>query len=271
MPDMKDVLLVEKNERVCTLTLNRPENRNGLNIELMQRLIEELKSINTDPDTRVVILRGAGNKVFSTGMDLADEVSKGKAPEDLPSDIDSYTPIIRAMMNSVIDCRCPVIAMISGAAFSAACDLTVCCDLRVADGTSSFSMLPIRVGTTYMFDSIQRFINLVGVGYTKELFFTASPVTTKRALEMGLVNYVVQAKELLPTTWALAQNIAGLAPLAVSGTKMTITQLLKYQQAPDKRQKAELDAISDIARYSEDIKEAAKAFFEGRKPNYTGK
>jgi enoyl-CoA hydratase len=268
---VKDVLLVAKKERVCTLSLNRPENRNGLNIELMQCLTAEMKSINMDPDIRVVILRGAGNKVFSAGIDLAGEVAKGKSPEELPSDIDSYTPIIRSMMNSIMDCRCPVIAMISGDAFAAACDLIVCCDLRVATGTSRFSMHPVRVGTTYMFDGIQRFINLVGVGYTKELLLTASPVSAKRALKMGLVNYVVQAKELLPATEALARNIAGLAPLAVSGTKKIITNLLKYQQTPDVKQKAELNAISDIARYSEDIKEAARAFFEGRKPDYTGK
>ncbi len=268
---MKDVLLVEKKERICTLSLNRPENNNGLNIELMQRLTGEMNSINRDPDTRVVILRGAGDKVFSTGIDLAGEVAKGKAPEELPLDIDSYTPILRDMMNSIADCRCPVIAMIYGDAFAGACDLIVSCDLRVATETSRFSMHPVRVGTTYMFDGIQRFINLVGVGYTKELFLTASPVSAKRAQEMGLVNYVVQAKQLLPTTRALAQNIAELAPLAVSGTKEIITKLLRYQQTPDEKQKAELNAISDISKHSEDIKEAIKGVFEGRKPNFTGK
>jgi enoyl-CoA hydratase/carnithine racemase len=268
---MKNVLLVEKKGRVRTLSLNRPENNNGLNIELMRRLTEEMRSINTDPDTRAVILRGAGKKVFSTGVDLAGEVAKGKAPEELPSDIDAYTPVIRAMMNSIMDCRCPVIAMIYGDAFAGACDLIVCCDLRVAADTSRFSMHPVRVGTTYMYDGIQRFINLVGIGYTKELFLTASPVTARRALEMGLVNYVVPAEELVTTTEALAGNIAELAPLAVSGTKQIITRLLRYQQTPDETQKAELNAISDISRYSEDIKEAAKALFEGRKPDYKGR
>jgi enoyl-CoA hydratase len=268
---VNNTILVEKKERVCTLSLNRPENQNGLNIELMQCLTKEMKSINMDPDTRVVILRGAGNKVFSAGMDLASEVAKGTAPEALPSNIDAFTPAIRSMMNSIIDCRCPVIAMVFGDAFAAACDLVVCCDLRVAADTSRFSMHPIKVGTTYMYDGIQRFMNLVGVSYTKELFLTASPVSAKRAQEMGLVNYVVPAKELLATTEALAKNIAELAPIAVSGTKKIITNLLRYQQTPDKKQIAELNAISDIARYSEDIKEAARALFAGRKPNYTGK
>jgi enoyl-CoA hydratase/carnithine racemase len=268
---MKDELLVEKKEWVCTLTLNRPDSNNGLTAELMQRLTEEMNAINKDPDTRVVILRGGGDKVFSTGIDLSGEMAKGKAPEDLPSDIDVYTPIIRDMMNSIADCRCPVIAMIYGDAFAGACDLAVSCDLRVVTDTSRFSMHPVRVGTTYMFDGIQRFINLVGMGYTKELFLTASPVSAKRALEMGLVNYVVPAKELLSTTEALAKNIAELAPLAVSGTKEIITKLLRYQQTPDEKQKAELNAIADIARHSEDIKEAIKAISEGRKPNFTRK
>ena len=268
---MEDVLLVEKKEYICTVTLNRPESQNGLNLELMRRITEEFRAINKATESRVVILRGAGDKVFSTGIDLSGEVKKGKAPGELPSDIASYDPAIRNMMESIADCRCPVIAMIYGDAFAAACDLVVCCDLRVATDTSRLSMHPVRVGTTYQFEGIQRFINVIGMGYTKELFLTASPVSAKRALEMGLVNYVVPAKELLSTTEALARNIAELPPLAVSGTKEMITKLLSFQQAPDEKQKAELRALSDIARKSEDVKEAVRALFEGRKPNYTGK
>ncbi len=264
-------MLVKKKDYICTLTLNRPESQNGLNIELMQRLTEEMKSVNMDPDTRVVILRGAGNKVFSTGIDLSGEVKKGKDPGDLPSDISKYDPAIRNMMDSITDCRCPVIAMISGDAFAAACDLTVCCDLRIATDTSRLSMHPVRVGTTYLFEGLQRFINLVGMGYTKELFLTASPVSAKRALEMGLVNYVVPAKELISATEALAKNIAELPPLAVSGTKEVITKLSRYQQTPNEKQKAELRAISAIARQSEDVKESVRALFEGRKPIYKRK
>jgi enoyl-CoA hydratase/carnithine racemase len=265
---MQDELLVEKKNWVCTLTLNRPERNNGLTIGLMKRLTEEMNAINNDPDTRVVILRGGGDKAFSIGLDLAGEMEKGKAAEDLPSNIDVLTPIITNMMNSVADCRCPVIAMIYGDALAGACDLAVCCDIRVAADTSNFSMHAVKVGATYLFEGIQRFINLVGVGYTKEIFLTASRFSAKRALEMGMVNYVVPAEELLPTTEALAKNIAELAPLALSGTKEIISKLLRYQQTLEEKQKAELNAIADIAKHSEDIREAAKAMSEGRKPNY---
>jgi enoyl-CoA hydratase/carnithine racemase len=268
---MKDILLVEKKDYICTFTLNRPESQNGLNLDLMHRIADEFKAINIDPDIRVVILRGAGEKVFSTGIDLSGEVKKGKDPGDLPLDIKGYDPAIRDMMDSITDCRCPVIAMIYGDAFAGACDLVVCCDFRIATDTSRLSMHPVRVGTTYLFEGLQRFINLVGMGYTKELFLTASPVSAKRALEMGLVNYVVPAKELLSTTKALAKNIAELPPLAVSGTKEIITKLLRFQQTPNEKQIAELRAISAIARESEDVKEAVRALFEGRKPVYKGK
>ena len=222
---MKDILIVEKKEHVCTLSLNRPERQNALNTELLLRLADELKALNKDPDTRVVILRGAGDKVFSTGMDLSDEVRKGRSPEDLPSDILAYTNAIESVTDSIVDCRCPVIAMIYGDAFAAACDLAVCCDLRVAADTARLCMPPIKVGTTYHYGGIQRFINLVGIGYTKELFFTTRPVDAKRAKEIGLVNYVVPAGELLSTTESLAKEIAGHSPLAVSGTKEVISSL----------------------------------------------
>jgi enoyl-CoA hydratase/carnithine racemase len=268
---MENILLVEKKDYICTLTLNRPENTNNLNLDLMQRLTNEFVAINSDPYTRVVILRGSGEEVFSLGIDLAGEVNKGKDPADLPKDIANYTPVLIGLMDSIADCRCPVIAMIYGDVFAGACDLIVSCDFRVATDISRFSMHPVRVGTTYIFEGIQRFINLIGIGYTKELFLTASPITSKRALEIGLVNYVVPASELLLTTEALANNIAELSPIAISGTKEIITKLLRYQQTPDEIQKTELREISDIASHSEDIKEAAKALFEGRKPNYTGK
>jgi enoyl-CoA hydratase len=268
---MNDELLVEKNERVCTLTLNRPDRNNGLTVDLMQRLTKEMNVINDDPDTRVVILRGGGEKVFCIGLDFSGEMAKGKAAKDLPSDIDVLTPIITNMMNSVANCRCPVIAMIYGDAFAGACDLTVCCDLRVAADNARFSMHAAKVGAIYPYEGIQRLINLIGVGYTKELFLTASPVSAKRAQEMGLVNYVVPAKELLTNTETLAKNISELAPLALSGTKEIIANFLKYQQTPGEKQKAELNAIADIVRHSEDIKEAMKAMSEGRKPNYKRK
>jgi enoyl-CoA hydratase/carnithine racemase len=132
-------------------------------------------------------------------------------------------------------------------------------------------MLPVRVGTTYQFEGIQRFINLVGIGYTKELFLTANPVSAKRAMEIGLINYVFPVTELLQATEALAKNISELPPLAISGTKEIITKLLRYQQTPDEEQINELRGISDIARKSEDGKEAMRAIFEDRKPNFIRK
>lgn len=268
---MKNVLLVEKNEGICTMTLNRPESQNRLNLELMTRLHEEFHSLKNEADVRVVILRGAGNEVFSEGIDLKGEVSKGKEPDVLPGDITGYDVAIRNMMNSITECSYPVIAMIYGKAFAAACDLAVCCDIRTVADTASLSMHPVRVGTAYQFEGIQRFINVVGPARTKELFLTANPVSAQRAFEIGLVNYLFPAKDLVKATTAIARNIADLPPLAVKGTKEIITKLLIFQQMITEKQQNELRAVSAIARQSEDIKEAMKALFEGRKPRYTGK
>ena len=154
---------------------------------------------------------------------------------------------------------------------AAACDLAVCCDLRIASDTARLSMHPVRVGTAYQFEVTQRFINVVGSAFTRELFFTASPVSAKRALEMGLVNHLFPAKDLLNATETIARNIADLPPLAVKGTKEIITKLLRFQQTLTEKQQAELRAISAVARQSEDVREAVRALFEGRKPMYTGK
>jgi enoyl-CoA hydratase/carnithine racemase len=267
---VNDELLVEKKDWVCTLTLNRPERNNGLTIDLMKRLTEEMHKINNDPDTRVVILRGGGEEVFCIGLDFA-EMAKGKDAKDLASGMDILTPTITNMMNSVSNCRCPVIAMVFGDALAGACDLTVCCDLRVAADKARFSMHAAKVGAIYPYEGIQRLINLIGLAYTKELFLTATPVSAKRAQEMGLANYVVPAEELLSTTEELAKNMSELSPLALTGTKDTIANFLRHQQTISEKQKAELTAIADVVKHSEDAKEAMKAMSEGRKPNYERK
>lgn len=268
---MRDLLLVAKKDGICTLTINRPKSQNRINLELMVRIYQEFHALKNDADVRVVILRGSGKEVFSEGIDLKGEINKGKAPGELPGDIAGYDVAIRNMMNSITEYPYPVIAMIYGRAFAAACDLAVCCDIRTAAATASLSMHPVRVGTAYQFEGIQRFVNVVGAAYTKELFFTASPVSAQKALQMGLVNYIFPVNELLGATTAIARNIADLPPLAVKGTKEIVTKLLRFQQSLTEKQQNELRAISAVARQSEDVKEAVKALFEGREPRYTGK
>jgi len=268
---MKDILLMEKQGHICTLTLNRPESNNGLTLPLFARLDEALNTINKDKEIRVVILRGSGEKVFSTGIDLADDVKRGNTLEEVRKDKDRYKEASLRVTEEIISCRCPVIAMIYGDALGCACYLASSCDLRVASEISHFSLHTVLVGEVFQYQAIQRAINLIGVGYASELLMTGRKIDALKAKEWGLINYVVPSTNVYSTTMSLAQDIAEKAPLAVSGTKATIAQIFKYQQTPSSKVKTDFQAFMDVCLHSEDALEGPKAFLEGRKPNFMGK
>lgn len=259
-----EVLLSQKDGCICTLTINRPQRRNALTLEALYGLGDALHALEDDADVRVVVLRGAGDKAFSSGIDLFDGVGTDAmrvAQEDNP---------INYAADSVIACSLPVIAMIYGAATGAGCDLAVACDLRVAADTALMGINPVRIGRVYPPAGIQRLINAVGLSQARELFFTGRFIDGQRAKGIGLVDHVVAAEELEPFTYALAQEIGDNAPLAVSTTKAIFAGLLKRQRLSSEDEN-ELLALIDIVERSEDAREGRLAFVEKRKPRFVGR
>jgi enoyl-CoA hydratase/carnithine racemase len=219
----------------------------------------------------VVILRGSGDKVFSTGGDLGDEVRKGRRPEEVKDLIPYFRDAIENTSQLIDSCRCPVIAMIYGDCLNAGCHMAVSCDFRIASDISRFQMYTVLVGTVFQYQAIQRFVNVMGMNNAKELLYTARIIDAQKAKEWGLINYVVPSKDVLSTTMSLAREIAEKAPLAVSNTKATFSRIFKYQQTPSSKDKAYFQELLDITVNSEDAKEGNKAFIEGRKPHFIGK
>lgn len=261
---MKEVLLMERERNICTMTINRPERRNALSLELLHRLGDTFNALKDDRDVRVVVLRGAGQKAFSSGMDLQDAAATEElkvAREDNP---------INFAVGSIISYPCPVIAMIYGAAVGAGCDLAVACDLRIAADTAVMGINPVRIGRVYPPAGVQRLINVVGLSQAKEMFFTGRFIDAHRAKEIGLVDHVVAAEELSSFTYALAREIADNAPLAVSTTKAIFTKLLKHRRL-NTEDEIEIMALIDIVERSEDAREGRQAFIEKRKPRFIGK
>ena len=260
----EDLILVQKEGNVCTLTINRPEKRNSLNPETLLQLGDTLNSLRDDGETRAVVIRGTGDKAFSSGYDIS-RIGDGSPEPPGPR----HNPMEYGL-GSIASFPYPVIAMIYGYAVGGGLELAVTCDLRLAADTARLGITPAKLGVVYGAAGIQRFLNVVGVAQTKELFYTGRLVDAQRASQIGLVDHVYPADELATATYELAREIAGNAPLTVSGVKTTVSNLLGYQRLSPEDE-AEVGRLQAEAYRSEDLKEGQRAFMEKRRPRFTGR
>jgi len=269
----ESLLIVEKRDLVCTITLNRPEYRNALSDQLLGQLIEVMDNVNSDPLVRVVVIRGAGDQIFSSGYDIrgiqpASKDSAEKITEE--REAPQRENMVRAAAESISRHRCPVIAMIYGAAMGAGVELAASCDLRMAADTAKFAVTPAKIGICYPLEGIWRFVGLMGVAATKELLFTGAPIDAKRAKEIGLINQVVEAKQLESVTYRLASQIANNAPLSVRGLKKLTSKLVeKPLLSPEDWE--ESNAVMTSCLHSYDLQEGIRAFMEKRPPKFEGR
>jgi enoyl-CoA hydratase len=263
----QNLLLTEKKDRVCMITFNRPEQRNALSPLLLLQLSELLGQLKKEDEIRCVILRGAGDKAFSSGYDIK-ALPTDVSPEVMEA-LRKKNPLETAL-EAIQDFPYPVIAMINGVAFGAGCELAVTCDIRIAVDTTRLGMPPAKLGLIYMPAGLLRFINVVGLANAKEIFFTGRYFPVSRAKEMGLVHYVVPDAQLVPFTEEMAQEISGNAPLSLKGINFIFNTCLKYQKIePDDMKAIEMTVAQ--AFNSEDLKEGQRAFMEKRKPVFKGK
>jgi enoyl-CoA hydratase/carnithine racemase len=263
----EELLLVQKEGNICTLTINRPERRNSLNPEILLKLGDTLNALKEEGEVRVVVIRGVGEQAFSSGYDIGRiGTGGGGAPEETGP---RRNPLEYGM-NSVLFYPYPVIAMIYGYAVGAGLELAVSCDLRLAADNARLGITPAKLGVVYSPSGIQKFLNLVGIAHTKELFYTGRLIDAQRAKEKGLVDYVFPAMELESATYGLAREMAENAPLSVSGAKTTISKLLSHQVLRPEDE-AGLRELQARAMRSEDLREGQRAFMEKRKPNFVGR
>ncbi len=265
--DQHNQLLTEENDNILTLTLNRPDKRNALTPEMLVQLYQVLRAQASRDRVRVVILRGAGDRAFSSGYDI-NAIPTGVSPE-VQKLLQNKSPFELAV-ESIVDFPYPVIAMLNGFAFGGACDLAVACDMRIAADHVQMGMVPARLGMVYFPEGLQRFVQTIGLPRTKEMFFTARRYKTDRLKEMGLVDHVLPRDELVVFTRALAEEIAANAPLSLKGTKR-ILNLLSVSGCLDAQQQAEAKRLVQESLESADLKEGQTAFLEKRKPVFRGR
>jgi enoyl-CoA hydratase len=265
MNDEKE-LLVERADDIAILTLNRPHRRNALSSTLLVSIAQTLRELAQEGGIRCAVMRGAGDKAFSAGMDLS--ALPAGLPEDIQKQIETKGPL-QLGLDAVEDSPFPVIAMIRGYCIGAGCETSMACDLRVGAEGCRMGMPPARLGIVYPPEGMHRFIRNLGYPITKKVFFTARLFEAAEAKEMGMLDYLVPGEELEDFTMRLARDIAANAPLAVSGIKRSM-RIMTAMTPLGEEERNEIAAIMGKALTSDDAREGIAAFREKRDPVFKG-
>lgn len=259
------LILDQPADGVARLTLSNPEKRNPLDHDVLDALADVLPRLERGIEVRCVVITGAG-RAFSAGYDI------GSIPDR--SFIEDAEALVahpfHAAMEAVSAHPYPVIAAINGHCLGGGLELAVRCDLRVCAAGAKLGMPPARLGLVYGHTGLRRFIDVIGVARTKELFLTGRILEASRAEEIGLVHSVVADGELPGTALELAQAIAANAPISMRGNKQAIETLASFPRLTD-AQERELVELRRACFESEDLREGIRAFGERREPRWTGR
>jgi len=259
-----DELLLERAGGVATLTLNRPESMNSLSIALKETLRGALADIAADRSVRAVVLTGTG-RGFCVGQDLREHVALLEA--DDPSPLSTVTEHYNPMVRAIAEMPKPVIAAVNGMAAGAGAGLAFACDFRIAATSAGFLIAFANVGLTLDSGVSWTLPRLVGTGRALALSLLAEPITAEAALEMGLVNAVVEPDRVLPAAQELAGRLAAGPTAAYGAIKQSIAFAATADLADALDKEGELQRAMGATA---DHRNATAAFVAKQKPVFTG-
>lgn len=261
---MTDKMIARKADGIGWLTFNNPERHNAVSLEMWEAAIRIIADFRADPDVRVVVVRGAGEKSFVSGADISkfdDERAQEEAVKRYEAATEGTYGALRAIEK-------PTIAMIQGYCIGGGANLAVCCDLRICSETAKFAIPAAKLGLGYGYARIRRLLEVVHPSFAKEIFFTARQFDAEEARTMGLANRIVPQADLETYVTDYARTIAGNAPLTVTAIKQIVNEALKDEA---ERDLAFCDRLVKACFDSEDYAEGRRAFAEKRKPNFKGR
>jgi enoyl-CoA hydratase len=258
---MDNVILLDVDNGVALVTINRPEALNALNDEVLAGLEGTFLALGRDPAIRAVILTGAG-KAFVAGADI-----KAMA-EFSPMEARAFAQRGQRVMQLIEDFPHPVIAAVNGFALGGGCELSMACDYRIGSTRAKVGQPEVNLGVTPGFGGTQRLARILGRSAAKYLLFTGETISAGRALEMRLFNEVVEPDALLPRCQELARIMAAKGPIAVSYCKAAVNVGADCSLSHGLSNEAELFAQTFA---TEDQKEGMRAFIEKREAHFQGK
>lgn len=258
-----DRLIAEKAGPVGWLIFNNPARRNALSVDMWEGMPAILDGYAADPEVRLVVLKGAGDKAFVAGADISQFEDQRASKEA----VEHYDEMSKRALLSLQRIGKPTIAMIRGFCIGGGLNVAMSCDLRIAASDARLAIPAARLGLGYAYDGVKKLVSLVGPAFAKEIYFTARQFTAEEAHHMGLVNRVVEPQMLETTIETMAASIAENAPLTIKSTKLSVDTAVAEAQARDL---AAVQVAVDACFASQDYIEGRRAFMEKRKPKFKG-
>jgi len=251
---------VEVSESVATLTIDRPDVKNALDLETVNQVREALRRLEADASVGVLIITGAGETAFVSGADINDIRARGRD--------EGLAAINSSLFAEIERFPRPTIAAVNGYALGGGCELALACDIRIASDTAKFGQPELGLGIIPGAGATQRLPRIIGMGRAKHLILTGDIIDAKQALEIGLVTAIAPPGQLQIRARELAKRVLRQGPLAARLAKVALNASARV----DLDSGLLIETLAQALCYSsEDKLEGTSAFLEKRKPKFTGK
>jgi enoyl-CoA hydratase/carnithine racemase len=257
-----ETILLDVKENVAFLTFNRPKVLNAFNTNMLHECIDAMEKCRDDQEIRVVVFRGAGEKAFSAGADIAEIKDNG------PFEQLAYNRLWINFFHMIENVRKPMIASVHGFAPGGGTELSLCCDMVIASEDAKFGLAEIKIGVIPGAGATVRLTRWVGKAKAMEILMMGEFINAPEAHRIGLVNYVVPKDQLETFTWDFAKKLTQRSPLALAAAKAAINVGAEL----DRDRGIEYALYEFLMLFaSQDQKEGMRAFIEKRPPQFKGK
>ncbi|MCO5100209.1 MAG: enoyl-CoA hydratase-related protein [Burkholderiaceae bacterium] len=259
---MSETILVERDDAVVTVVLNRPHKLNALTRPMWQHLGETMRTLSDDDSVRCVVLRGAGERAFSPGNDIGEfETMRSNREQAI-----AYGAVMHATAQAIAECRHPTLAQIHGICVGGGLEIAALCDLRICGEGSRFGAPIKNLGLVMAYPEIAPLIELAGRSVALELLYEGRIFEAREAYEKGLVNRVVADGCVADECRATAQRIAEGAPLAARWHKKFARRLAEPSPLTEAERLEAFDCFD-----TEDFRTGYRAFLAKAKPVFAGR
>lgn len=257
----KESLFLKVADGIGTITINRPEKRNALSLDMWLKMRHLVSSAAADPSVLTIILRGVDETAFASGVDI-EEMVRIAASEDKAWQLMNA---VRAAEQALSDCEKPIIAMISGICVGGGIELALGCDLRFAARNSRFAVPPAKLGVVYSLSSTHRLIRLIGLGRARDLLYSARTFEAEEAFNIGFVERLFEDGNLERETLEYVRLLGRRSQYSIRAAKKLSAAAIEGGSDEDEP----IRLVRGKAFQCEDLSEGLKAFSEKRAPNFT--